>query len=116
MTPGVEMLNANDLAQMQSDMALIRSDNEVSVVLRRGTSTLAAQGVRISSGNSGSRASSGQTQESQAAIVMLGPMGMDIAIDDRFTLTVAGGPVLYRVTWIRPDRRFATMAHAEVVE
>ena len=43
-------------------------------------------------------------------VVVLGPTTFDVAIDDRFTL--AG--VLYRVTFVRPNRLAAIVAEAEV--
>jgi len=111
------MLSTDDLAQMTSDLAAVRDDNDVSIVIRRGTSTtLAAQTFRIASGNSGGRADSGTGQESRDTVVMLGASTANVQIDDRFTLTVASAPVLMRVTWVRPDRRVATMAKAEAVE
>jgi len=111
------MINPDDLTQMTSDMAAVRDDNDVSIVIRRGTSTtLTAQTFRVASGGSGSRADSGTGQESRDRVVLLGAAAANIQVDDRFTLTVNGGPVLMRVTWVRPDRRVATMAKAEAVE
>ena len=41
------MLNASDLLSMEADLEAIRGDNEISIVIRRGSSTLEAQSVRI---------------------------------------------------------------------
>ena len=111
------MLSADDLTQMQTDMATVRDGNAVSIVVRRGTSTLAAQTVRLSGGGLNVRkAQSGAAQEQREPLVVLGATALNIQIDDRFTLTVNGAPVLCRVTWVRPDRRVATMAKAEAIE
>ncbi|CAG0933628.1 hypothetical protein TFLX_03140 [Thermoflexales bacterium] len=112
------MLGSDDLDQMRNDMAVLRDDRVVSVVIRRGNATpLAAQQMRVAGGGSGNlRKNSGKTQETRDQVVLLGATTVDIQIDDRFTLTVASKPVLYRVTWVRPDRSIATMARAEAIE
>lgn len=112
------MLSADDLTRMQADMNTVRNGNAVSVAFRRGNTTLTAQTVRLAGAGFASerRSASGTAQESRDQITMLGPTTLNIQIDDRFTLTVGGVPVLYRVTWVRPDRRVATMARAEAIE
>jgi hypothetical protein len=112
------MLNGDDLAQMQADLATVRDGNAVSVAFRRGNATLTAQTVRLAGVGftSERRAESGTAQERREQMVVLGATTLNIQIDDRFTLTVGGQPVLYRVTWVRPDRRVATMAKAEAIE
>ena len=111
------MIDANDLLEMQADLLAVRGDNASSIVIRRGTTTLAAQTVRVAgAGYSERRSNSGTTLEARNAVVILGATTLDVQVDDRFTLTVATKPVLFRVTWVRPERRVATMAKAEAVE
>jgi hypothetical protein len=111
------MLSADDMTQMQADLDAVRGDNTVSVTLRRGDATLEAQTVRIAGGGlSQRRTQSGAALEIREQVVLLGATILDVQIDDRFTLTVGSSPVLYRVTWVRPERRAATMAKAEAIE
>ena len=91
-----------DWTAMAADLAEIRADNEVSVALRRGATTLAAQNVRIA--QAGRQAAQLATGELEAALIeatVLGGTTLDIAPGDRFT--VAG--ILYEVTAVAPNRR-----------
>lgn len=107
------MVTSGDWTQIAADLAKVRGYNSVSVVFRRGDTQLAAQTIRLAGAGSGSRVSAGNpARESRSSIVILGAATLDIALDDRFT--VSG--ILYRVTWIRPSRKVATQARAEVVE
>jgi hypothetical protein len=81
----------------------------VSLVIRRGATTLAAQAGRIVRDEvardlrgEGSQAAAGR------ALVFGGP-ALDIQADDRLTV----GGVLYTVTFVRPDRTVETVAEAE---
>lgn len=102
-----------DWAQAAADLALVRADNEVSIVIRRGSSTLAAQSVRIARTGSGSRQDGDHSQEARGRVVVLFGTSGDVAPEDRFN-DAAG--VLYRVVIVRPNRRAGIMAEAEVVE
>jgi hypothetical protein len=112
------MLTSNDWARMASDLTTIRDDNPVSITIRRGSTTLAAQTVRIAqTGMMGRQTDSGPAQESRGGVVVMGASAssaapLDIAPNDRFN---AGG-LLYRVVLVRPNQRAATVAEAEVVE
>ena len=107
------MLTSNDWARMASDLTTIRDDNPVSITIRRGSTTLAAQTVRIAqTGMMGRQVDSGPAQESRGGVVVVGATTLDIAPDDRFN---AGG-LLYRVVLVRPNRRAAVVAEAELVE
>jgi hypothetical protein len=108
------VLNADDWAQMTTDLAAVRGDNEASITIRRGDTTLAAQTVRIAraGGAQGREQDSEGAQQVMGRIVVLGPTTLDIAPGDRFTL--AG--TLYQVAFIRPNRRAAVVAEAEIIE
>jgi hypothetical protein len=99
---------------MATDLAAVRAENQVSITLRRGGSSLEAQPVRIARMPSQGRVSTGElTQESRGRVVVLGGTDLDIQPDDRFT--DADG-ALYRVVLVRPNRRAAVIAEAEVIE
>jgi hypothetical protein len=107
------VISSDDLTQMRADKDEIRSDNTVSVVIRRGDTSLPAQTVRIAlAGGWGRRLDSKGGEEARGRVLISGAIDLDIQVDDRFT--VSG--VLYRVTFVRPDRRIDTVAEAEAVE
>jgi len=98
---------------MAVDRAQVRGDNEVSIVLRRGNTELAGQPVRIAGkGYSGKRSQSDGAREVTDMVVVSGGTAFDVAIDDRFTH--AGD--LYRISYIRPNRRAGVTAEAVIVE
>lgn len=107
------MIGADDLTQMRADMAEVRGDNDASIVLRRGTTTVAAQTVRVARKNRGGRFNqSGQAQESRGEVIVSGAIDLDIQVEDRFNL----GGVLYRVVFVQPNRMMSTVAEATAVE
>jgi hypothetical protein len=107
------MLNSDDWTQMASDLVDIRDDNVVSVVLRRGSSSLDAQSVRVArSGARGGARSSEGAEEQRGQVLVAGDTSLDIEVGDRFTY----GGILYRVTFVRPNQRAGIMAEAEAVE
>jgi hypothetical protein len=106
------MLSLDDLTQMQADLAAVRGDNQVSVVIRRGTTTLAAQQVRVARLGPGQKREDVDVREARGQVVLLGSTSFDVQLDDRFTLS----GVLYRVSFVRPNRTVAVMAEAEQVE
>lgn len=106
------MLTSNDWLRMKADLVQVRGDNEVAITIRRGSTTLSAQSVRIANVGSGGRRESAGAEESRGNVVVMGPTTLDIQVDDRFT----SGGWLYRVKLVRPNVRAAVMAEAEVVE
>jgi hypothetical protein len=102
-----------DWAQAQKDLRAIRADNEVSVALRRGSTTLTAQATRIEyAGARGWRLQSDAARSAQQAVFILGEPDMNVAIEDRLTY----GGILFRVVFIQPNRLAATIAEAVAVE
>jgi hypothetical protein len=98
---------------MKADLEDVREDNEVSITIRRGSTTLAAQSVRIANlGTGAGRRDSAGAQESRGDVVVMGPTTFDVQVDDRFT----SGGRLYRVKLVRPNVKAAVMAEAEVVQ
>ena len=106
------MISADDLTQMQADLALTRTDNAVSIVIRRGATTLSAQTVRVVKSGGAGKGDSGQAEETHGGVVVLGTTSLNIQVEDRFNT----GGLLYRVTFVDPNRLVATTAEAELVE
>jgi len=100
--------------QMAADVAAVRGDNEISVVFRRGSSTLAAQDVRVEriASAAGERDSEG-TQQAVGRAHVLGGTDLDVDPGDRFN---DGAGVLYEVVLVRPNRLVGVMAEARQVE
>jgi len=108
------MITAGDLARMQADLAAIRQDNEIQIVIRRGQTTLAMQPVRLArQGGTGQTQTSAGGQEARARVVVVGGTDFEVQPGDRFN-DAAGH--LYRVILVRPNRRAAVVAEAELVE
>jgi hypothetical protein len=105
------MLTAADIARMKADVAEVIGDNEVSIIIRRGSSSLPAQTVRIErQGRASRKGSAISSEETKADIVVVGEEGLDIQKDDRFTL----GGVFYRVLFRRPNELIGVQAEAEI--
>lgn len=108
------MLTDADRAYMTAGLRAIRDDRPVSIVIRRGSTTLAAQTVRIARGGN-VQAGSSDTAGTQAAIapvVVVGDAALDIKPNDRFTV----GGILYQVSAIHPNRDHGTQAQARMVQ
>lgn len=106
------MMSADDWQRMAVDLRRVRDDNAVSIVIRRDSSTLAGQTVRIArAGTIANRSDSGGLEQSSGRVVVMGEPDLDIALGDRFN--VAGD--LYEVDFVRPNRRAMTVAEARLV-
>ncbi|MGD9729961.1 MAG: hypothetical protein AB7R40_22190 [Nitrospiraceae bacterium] len=106
------LMNSGDWAAMASDLQAVRDDNAVSITIRRGNSTLAAQTVRIARRSGYQRQDSAAATQATTAVVVMGAVALDIQVDDRFT----HGGLLYEVGFVRPNRRAATVAEATAIE
>ena len=105
------LMAAADWAAMAADLAAVRGDNEASIAIRRGSTTLAAQAVRIARMGRAPAVVGQNASEVQQGVVALGGLSFDVQVGDRFT--VAG--VLYEVTTVRPNRRAAVVAEAKAI-
>ena len=108
------MLTDADRARMTAGLRAIRDDRAVSIVIRRGNTTLPAQTVRVARGGNiqaGTVDAAGVSAAIQP-VVVAGDAALDIKPQDRFT--VAG--VLYEVTAIHPNRDHGTQAQARQVQ
>lgn len=105
-------MNSTDWAAMASDLQAVRDDNAVSVALRRGNTTLAAQTVRIARRSGHQRRDSAAASQATTDVVVMGATTLDIQVGDRFTYN----NVLYEVEFVRPNRRAATVAEATAIE
>ena len=105
------MLTAADIARMKADVAEVIGDNEVSIIIRRGSSTLPAQTVRIErQGQAKSvKGDTMSSEETKADIVVIGEEGLDIQKDDRFSI----GGVMYKVLFRRPNEMIGVQAEAQ---
>lgn len=108
------MINGDDLTRMRADALALRGDNPVSVVIRRGGASLAAQTVRVARAGlgTGMRRDSAGAEQAVVRVIVMGDTSFDVQPRDRFT---AGG-ILYEVTAVRPNRTAAVVAEAEAVE
>jgi hypothetical protein len=97
----------------QARMRKIRARNEVSLAIRRGETTEAAQLMRIEyAGARGFRLQSDAARAANQAVFILGEPDMDIQNEDR--LTYDGR--LIRVVFIQLNRLAATIAEGVVEE
>lgn len=99
--------------KIAADLRKVRADNEIALTLRRGNEELDDQPARVEYVNTrGFRVQSDAAREARQAVIILGEPDMDIAVEDRFTHE----DVLYRVAFIQPNRRAATLAEAVAVQ
>lgn len=107
------LMDSADWEQMRADLAAARSDNQVTITILRGAATLPPQQVRIvGTGGQANRADSDAGAETTAAVLVKGAANLDIQVDDEFV--VAG--VLYRVSFVDPQRRVRTSAEAKAAQ
>lgn len=105
------LMSSADWAAMAGDTEQIRSDNAVSIAIRRGGSTLVNQSVRIAGNSSGRVNDSDGASQSVGTVVVLGGATLDIQTGDRFT----SGGQLYEVEFVRTNRRGGIQAQARMV-
>lgn len=107
-------MNAGLVAQIQAGFAAVLADNAVSVVIRRGGVSLAAQTVRIAPGSNAAphTQDTGSLQAVNRGVVIAGAPTLDIQPQDRFTHS----GLLYEIEHVLPDRRFTTQALGRVVQ
>lgn len=103
-----------DWTAAAADLLAIRNDNSVSITIRRGGTTLAAQTVRIvGAGNaSGGTVDPGGLQQAVGRVLVLGATNLNIQAGDRFT---ASGN-LYEVAIVQQNKRAAVVAEAKLVQ
>lgn len=108
------MLSDGDRARMTAGLRAIRDDRAVSILIRRGNTTLASQMVRIARGGN-VQAGAVDVAGVQAAIqpvVVAGDASLDIRPGDRLTV----GGILYEVTAVHPNRDQGVQAQARQVQ
>lgn len=103
-----------DLTSIKNDVAAIIAENSTSIVIRRGSGTLAAQTVRVERRDAGTSARRLESfsEEQITVVLVLGSTTLDIQKDDRFTYQ--GN--LYRVLSVRPNRQVSIQAEAIMIE
>ena len=104
------LMGAEDWEQIAEDLAAIRSDHSVTIVLRRGAVSLPAQPVRIvRAGGQGRRERSDGAAASTSRILLFGAEEMDVRPDDQF----AYGGAVYTVVAPIERRGGQTAGEAE---
>lgn len=108
------MLSSGDMANIRAAFTELRTDNAVSIALRRGSTTLAAQSFRFALTGGATRNVSVArppqgVSDSTAQGTLVGATTADVQIGDRF----AHGGVVWHVVYVRPDRRAATLCDVE---
>jgi lipopolysaccharide export system protein LptA len=107
------MLSDYERAQMANNRAALIDDAPASVVIRRESTTLAAQQVRIvRSGGRASQPSGSGTSAAHHMTLIYGEATLDIQRGDRLTYH----DQVYRVTAVRPSKLGGVAAEAEAVE
>ena len=108
------LLNSMDWTRMAADLQSIRDDNPVSIEIRRGTTTLPPQTVRLArQGTTNRRVDAGAIEQSEQRVVVLGDLTLDIQKGDRFN---DESGELYEVDFVRPNRRAMVLAEARIVQ
>lgn len=107
------MIKLSDIDKMKTDLAEIIDDNDVAITIRRGSSTLDEQTVRIARTGGGREQDSAGAQQAVGSVVVVGDEDFDVAVGDRFN---DGAGVLYQVTFVRPNRTVGVVAEARQVE
>lgn len=84
------------------------------ITIRRGSTTLDPQNVRIVSGAAvpAARKESTGAQQFEGVYTVMGDIDLNIASGDRFT----HDGQLYEVTAVRPNRQYSTVASARMVQ
>lgn len=99
---------------MAADIERLIDENPTEITIRRGSSTLAAQTVRIERvGGKGLERRSAGAAEVLQVVLVLGESDLDIQVGDRFN---DDNDVLYEVTFVRPNRLACVQAEARQVE
>ena len=106
------LIFGDDLVQMQADLLAVIGDRPAVIAIRRGDESLPEQTVRVARSAKGTKRDSDGGQEARAGVVVAGGVDFDVQPGDRFT----DAGVLYRVTFVRPNRDAAVTAEAEAVE
>ncbi len=97
----------------QARLRAIRARNEFSLAIRRGSSTLNAQLMRIEfAGSRGLKLQSDAARAATQAVFILGEPDMDIQPEDRLTYQSR----LIKVVFIQVERQFGTIAEGVVEE
>lgn len=107
------MWTADDKNFLRATLDEARANRAIEVELRRGTTTLPPQSVRfVRLGGQVNQAEGAAASEKHQRGLFLGAPGLEIQVEDRATID----GVLYRVSFVRPEREIQTTAELVVVE
>lgn len=97
---------------LQKALARVVGMRSQSIVLRRGNTSLPAQDFRVERLSKNQQVRGEASRERRADGVLMGAVDADIAVDDRFN----ADDLLWRVSFVQPNRSVATMAEVQVVQ
>jgi hypothetical protein len=97
---------------LQKALAKVVSLRSQSIVLRRGETSLPAQDFRVERLSKNRQVRGDASRERQADGVLMGAVDADVAVDDRFN---ADG-LLWRISFVQPNRSVATIAEVQVIQ
>lgn len=101
-----------DWTTIEKDIRKIRQEDEVTLALRRGSSSVSAQAMRIvHAGGRAWKLQSDAARQAQQAMFILGEKDMDIEVGDRLNYF----DLLVEVVFIQPNRQAFTIAEAIAV-
>lgn len=93
--------NADRTTVRGGDVTREITDDSTSITIKRGSSTLDAQTVRLlTPGAQGAELSSAGGEEARADLIVLGTSSLNIQRDDRFLVSSK----LYRVIYVAPEQ------------
>ena len=85
--------------------------HNLSIVVRRGETTLPAQRVAMKQNSMAREPRTESAQSNHGRVLIFGAAAMNIAVGDRVTFE----NTLYEISFIRPDRTVETVAEAEAI-
>jgi hypothetical protein len=97
---------------IQTALEKVRKQREQMIVLRRGDTTLTAQSFRVERLAKAQMYRDDASRARRADVILLGTISADVAVDDRFTLEA----IAYRVSFIEPNRTYATLVEALIIQ
>ncbi len=97
---------------LQRALAKVIGLRSQSIVLRRNDANIAAQNFRVERLSKNQQLRGDASRERRADGVLMGAVDANIAVDDRFN---ADG-LLWRVSFVQPNRSQATIAEVQVIQ
>jgi hypothetical protein len=100
------------MSSIQTALEKVRKLREEMIALRRGDTVLTAQSFRVERLAKAQMYRDDASRERRSDAVLLGEITANIQVDDRFT----SNGIAYRVNFIQPNRTYATIAEALIIQ